>query len=77
VNGLEQIGIAVFGVTATRLSQDAREGVRRWACIAGLCAQPFWFYTTVVNEQWGIFFLSFFYTEAWWKGFRTYWWKRA
>jgi hypothetical protein len=76
MTGLEQIGIAVFGVTAARLSQDAREKVRRWACIAGLCAQPFWFYTTATNEQWGIFFLSFFYTEAWWRGVRTYWWKR-
>jgi hypothetical protein len=43
VIGLEQIGIAIFGVAAIRLSQDEREKVRRWACIAGLCSQPFWF----------------------------------
>ena len=75
MSGLEQIGIAVFGVAAIRLSQDERERVRRWACICGLAAQPFWFYTTAVHGQWGIFGLSFFYTWAWFKGVRTYWWK--
>lgn len=75
MNGVEQIGIAVFGVAAIRLSQDARDTVRRWACIAGLCAQPFWFFTTYVNAQWGIFALSFIYTWAWWRGVRTYWLK--
>lgn len=75
MTGLEQIGIAVFGVAAIWLSQDHREHVRRWGCIAGLCAQPFWFYTTAVNGQWGIFALSFLYTWSWAKGVRTYWWK--
>jgi hypothetical protein len=73
LGGLEQAGIALFGVSAIRLSQDPREHVRRWGCIAGLCAQPFWFYTTYINGQWGIFGLSFFYTFAWLKGVRTYW----
>lgn len=75
MNGLEQIGIAIFGVAAIWLSQDARESVRRWGCIAGLCAQPFWFYTTATNGQWGIFALSFLYTWSWCKGVRTYWLK--
>lgn len=73
MTGLEQIGIAIFGVAAIRLSQDERESVRRWACLFGMLAQPFWFYTTAVNGQWGIFALSFFYTWAWWKGVRMYW----
>lgn len=75
MNGYEQIGIAVFGVAAIALSQDARESRRRWACIAGLCAQPFWFYTTAINGQWGIFALSFAYTWSWARGVRTYWWR--
>lgn len=76
MSGLEQIGIAVFGVAAIRLSQDGRERVRRWACICGLCAQPFWFWTTAAHGQWGIFALSFLYTWAWLKGVRTYWWAK-
>lgn len=77
MTGLEQIGIAVFGVAATRLSQDHRENVRRWACICGLCAQPFWFWTTYSNAQWGIFALCFVYSWAWLQGLRTYWIKRG
>lgn len=73
MSGYEQIGIAIFGVAAIRLSQDHRHDVRRWACICGLLAQPFWFYTTWKAGQWGIFGLSFFYTWAWFKGLRTYW----
>jgi hypothetical protein len=73
MSGIEQIGIAVFGVAAIRLSQDARRSVQRWACVAGLCAQPFWFYATYSAQQWGIFGLCFFYTWAWARGIRTYW----
>lgn len=77
MTGLEQIGIAVFGVAAIRLSQDQRDNVRRWACICGLCAQPFWFWTTYANGQWGIFALCFLYSWAWFKGVRTYWLSRS
>lgn len=74
---LDQIGIGIFGVAAIRLSQDAREHVRRWACICGLCAQPFWFWTTYKNGQWIIFGLSLLYTWGWAKGIKTYWWRKA
>jgi hypothetical protein len=73
---IEQIGIAIFGVTAVFLSQDSRESWRRWACIAGLLGQPFWFYASFVAEQWGIFALSFLYAYSWLRGMRTYWWRR-
>jgi hypothetical protein len=75
MNGLEQIGIAVFGVTAIFLSQAADEKHRRWACIFGIAGQPFWFYTAIVNQQWGVFALCFLYSWAWFKGVRTYWWR--
>lgn len=73
---LAQLGIAIFGVAAIRLSQDHRDGVRRWACICGLLAQPFWFYATWQAGQWGIFALCFLYTWAWLKGVRTYWMRK-
>ena len=73
---IEQIVIALFGVTAIFLSQDPRDSVRRWACICGLIAQPAWFYAAYQAEQWGIFGLSFLYTFSWLRGVRTYWWKR-
>lgn len=70
---IAQIGIAVFGVAAIWCSQDPRRSVQRWACVLGLLAQPFWFWTTFVHEQWGIFALCFFYAYSWWRGVRTYW----
>ena len=76
MNELAQLGIAVFGVAAIRLSQHHRDGVRRWACICGLLAQPFWFYATATAGQWGIFALCFLYTWAWFKGLRTYWMRK-
>lgn len=68
-----QILIALLGITAVWLSQDARRDRRRYACIFGLIGQPLWFYTTWQAEQWGIFVLSFAYTFAWIKGVRVYW----
>lgn len=75
MNGLEQIGIAVFGVAAIWLSQHPRENVRRWAPIFGLCSQPFWMWTSVAHGQWAIAALTVLYTLAWFKGVRTYWLK--
>jgi hypothetical protein len=71
----DQMGIAVFGVTAIYLSQHPLERTRRWGCICGLAAQPFWFYTTAMHGQWVIFGLSIFYTLGWLRGVRTYWLK--
>jgi len=73
---MEQIGIAIFGVIAIWLSQDKRNSYRKWACIFGLIGQPFWFYSSYIAEQWGIFTLCFFYTYAWFKGLHNNWIKK-
>lgn len=73
---VEQTAIAVCGMLSVWLSQDHRDNWRRWACVIGLCAQPFWFYATWKAEQWGIFGLSFIYTAGWLRGIRTFWWTR-
>jgi hypothetical protein len=70
---LDQVGLAFTGATAIWLSQDKRDEVRRYACLFGLAGQPFWFYTTYTNGQWGIFMLSFVYTWSWYRGFKHYW----
>lgn len=70
---MEQVLIALTGVVAIRLSQGANEEWKKYACIFGLIGQPFWFYSAYTAEQWGIFILCFFYTEAWIKGFRVHW----
>lgn len=70
---IDQLGIATLGVTAVWLSQDQREGVRRFACLFGLAGQPFWFYATWAGEQWGMFALCFLYSWAWIRGARAHW----
>ena len=72
---IEQIGIAIFGVAAVFLSQDARESWRKWACVFGLAGQPFWFMATFKAEQWGIFALCFLYAYSWARGIKTFWMK--
>ena len=69
---MDQIFIALTGLTAVFLSQS-HPNHQRYACLFGLAGQPFWFYTTYTNEQWGIFLLSFAYTYAWFIGFKKYW----
>jgi hypothetical protein len=70
---MSQIMIAFFGVTAVFLSQDHDVDRRKYACLFGLMAQPFWFYETYSHGQWGIFALSFFYTASWLRGFHVHW----
>ncbi len=70
---MEQVGIAIFGLLAIWLAQDPSKVRRKWASIFGLLGQPFWFWTAVVNEQWGIFILSVLYSIAWLRGLINYW----
>lgn len=70
---LDQIGIALTGVTAVWLSQDQRPNWRRWACVFGMIGQPLWFYATFKASQWGIFALSFLYTLSWARGLWAHW----
>jgi len=73
---IEQIFIALTGAVAIWLSQqEFNIGWKKYACIFGLLSQPFWFYTTLINEQWGIFILSIFYTYSWFLGFKNNWLK--
>lgn len=72
LDALCQVFIAVFGLLAIFLV--ARKN--RWGFVVGLLQQPLWFFTTFVNEQWGIFLLSFAYTVTWsygiWENFRSH-----
>jgi hypothetical protein len=74
---MEQIGIALFGVLGIWLTQDKRASWRRWACIAGMCSQPFWLFAAIKAGQWGAFFISCLYTIAWARGIFNNWIKPA
>jgi hypothetical protein len=70
---IEQVAIALTGVTAIFLTQSRSESVRKYACLFGMVGQPFWMFSAATAEQWGILLLTFFYTFAWAKGVWTHW----
>ena len=70
---IPQIGIAMTGLTAIILTQSRNEKVRKYACLFGLAGQPFWFWSTLAAEQYGIVLMNCLYTAAWAKGLYIHW----
>ncbi|MEM5386711.1 hypothetical protein VSR68_24370 [Paraburkholderia phymatum] len=70
---VEQSLIGVCGALAVFLSQDSRPRWRRWACIFGLAAQPFWFDMAWRAHQYGVLALSVVYAASWARGLAAHW----
>lgn len=77
MNIIPQIAIMLTGVTAIWLTQSKSDQVRRYACLFGLVGQPFWFWSAIEADQWGIVAMCCLYTLAWAKGVRTHWFSHA
>ena len=45
----------------------------RWGYIIGLIGQPFWLYTTIVSQQYGITAMAFVYAFLYGLGIYNYW----
>lgn len=58
---LSQIAIPILGTLSIILI--ARKN--KWGLVLGLAAQPFWFATAYINQQWGVFAVGFVYTASW------------
>lgn len=69
----EQFAIVFFGVVAVWLSQDTRYHVRKYSCLFGMAGEPFWLYSALKADQWGIVILVFVYGLGWSKGIWNYW----
>ena len=76
IDAIAQATIAVCSPLAAWLSQDSRTHWRRWACIAGLVAQPAWYWTVIEHAQWGLLVVCPIYTWAWLRGFAAHWWRQ-
>ena len=50
------------GGVAVYLSQQGNDNLKRFACIFGAIGQPFWWYSTLQAEQYGMFALTLLYT---------------
>lgn len=72
---ISQIGIFVFGVSAIWLV-GRKEWWRKFGYIAGLCGQPFWIYTAIITENYGLGAMCLFYTYSWAQGFYNHWIKK-
>ena len=59
---IDQIGIAVFGLTSIALLALGRPPYVYIGCIAGLISEPFWFWSAIQAEQWGIVLLAAAYS---------------
>ncbi len=55
--------VAIFILGAGAIILVAKKN--KWGFVVGLLSQPFWYITAYVNEQWGVFFVSFVYTATW------------
>jgi nicotinamide riboside transporter PnuC len=67
-----QVGITLFGVSAIILV--ARKN--KWGFVLGLLSCPFWFITSYVNKQWGVFSLNIVYTCTWIYGIYSWFYKK-
>ncbi len=72
LNVISQVAIAIFGLSA--IFMVAKKN--RWGFVLGLAQQPFWFFTTIYGEQWGIFILSIAYTISWILGIYEWFFKK-
>ena len=59
---MTQFIIGVTAVLALWLVAKGTPPSRLWGSVIGLIGEPFWFYSTWVTEQWGIFFVTFMFT---------------
>jgi len=81
-NILDAIVQAAIGLTGAGAVWLTASGDRKGRVVGyglGLLGQPFWFITSFMYGQWGIFLLSGVYTIAWSRGFLKAWraWKAA
>jgi hypothetical protein len=69
---ISQVAIFIFGVTSLILITKKN----KWGFVIALFGQPFYFYTSYVNRQWGLFLVTLVYTIIWAYG-ATQWFSKG
>ena len=69
---ISQILLLVSGASAIWFL-TRKEEWKRWGFIIGILGQPFWLYSAITNDQWGIIALTIFYTYSFAQGIYFYW----
>jgi nicotinamide riboside transporter PnuC len=68
---IAQVGLTLFSVAAIFLVAKKN----KWGFVIGLLSEPFWFITSYLNKQWGIFILTCVYTVTWAYGIYEWFYK--
>lgn len=65
--------IFVLSGLAVYINNYENTALRRWTYIVGICAQPFWFYTSITTHQYGLLLVTAIYTYCYAQGIYTFW----
>jgi hypothetical protein len=71
-----QFLLAVFTIAAMWVSQDRDTNRAKYACIIGMCSQPFWYYAVFsqgVADNLGVLAVTIFCTFSWFRGIVNNW----
>lgn len=72
---VDQAGILFFSCASIWFLAKPKAGIRRYGYLLGLAGQPFWFYSTVHAEQWGMVLVSLWFTWCHFRGIYAHWFK--
>ena len=72
---INQIMLVTLGPTVIWFLAQKKPWMR-WGYILGLCSEPFWLGTSIINRQWGLFILTIVYTVCYCIGVYNYWIKK-
>ena len=71
-DNISQIAITILGAAAIILVAKKN----KWGFVLGLASQPFWFITSLINQQWGVFIVSIILTGSWMLGIYEWFFKK-
>jgi len=66
---LSQVLIFIIGLSTILLLSCFKN---KWGNVIGLLHQPFWYFTTLYHQQWGLFLMSLVYTVIFAVGIRQW-----
>jgi hypothetical protein len=72
-NAVNQLFIAVFGLTSIWMAMGRNDRLRKWSPIVGLCGQPFWAWFAYDKGAWGLGILVAAYTAVYLRGALVQW----
>ncbi len=70
---MNQLCIALFGLTSMYFAMGHNVTMRKYAPIIGLCGQPFWGYFAYQTKGWGLAMLVLAYSLVYINGIRVQW----